>query len=71
MIGGALVGWGLVVSSVSTPLLDWQGYFFNALGVSTDSPWIESNIGVVAALIAGFIGTWFFGRSRIRRQEAG
>ena len=70
MIAATLVGWGLVVSSADAPLLNWQGYLFEALGVTSDSAWIESNIGVLVALLIGFGGAWIFGRQRIRRQEA-
>ena len=70
MIAGTLIGWGLVVSDAATPLLDWQGFIFDALGVAQDSVWRACNIGVPIALIIGFAGAWTFGRRRIARQEA-
>jgi hypothetical protein len=71
MIVGTLVGWGLVTSDVSATLLAWQGFIFDLLGVSPESTWRDSDLGVIAALVIGFAGTWVLGRARVRRQESG
>ena len=69
MVTGTVVGWGLVVSDVRTPALNWQGFIFDALGVAQDSVWRACNVGVIVALIIGLVGTLLFGRRRIARQE--
>jgi nucleobase:cation symporter-1, NCS1 family len=70
MIVATIVGWGLVVSFYSEPWLAWQGYLLSAIGITSDSPWYYSNIGILAALGIGFFGTLVLGRARIARQEA-
>lgn len=70
MVTGTLIGWGLVVSDTRTPLLNWQGFIFDALRVSQDSIWRACNIGVPVALLTGFAGALWLGRRRIARQEA-
>ncbi|MBU6244679.1 MAG: cytosine permease [Actinomycetales bacterium] len=70
MVAATIIGWGLVVSDASTPLLSWQGFIFDALGIPQDSVWRACNVGVLAALVIGFAGAWAFGRRRIARQEA-
>jgi len=71
MIAGSVIGWGLVVSDARTPLLSWQGFIFDAMGVAQDSLWRDCNAGVLIALLVGFAGAWAFGRRRIARQESG
>ncbi len=70
MIVGTVMGWGLVTSDTSAPLLAWQGFLFDLLGVAQASTWRDSDLGVIAALVIGFAGTWALGRARVRRQEA-
>jgi len=70
MIMGTVMGWGLVTSDTSAPLLAWQGFLFDLLGVAQASTWRDSDLGVIAALVIGFAGTWALGRARVRRQEA-
>ena len=70
MIVGTLVGWGLVTSDTSATLLAWQGFIFDLPGVAPESTWRDSDLGVIAALVIGFVGTWALGRARVRRQEA-
>ena len=70
MIVGTLVGWRLVTSDTSATLLAWQGFIFDLPGVAPESTWRDSDLGVLAALVIGFVGTWALGRARVRRQEA-
>jgi NCS1 family nucleobase:cation symporter-1 len=61
IVVGTAIGWGLVVATSSVPWLNWQGYLLG--------PWAYANLGVLFALVIGFVGTLIGGRSRIRRQE--
>ncbi|GMA95799.1 hypothetical protein GCM10025881_26230 [Pseudolysinimonas kribbensis] len=66
---GTAVGWGFVVATASVSWLTWQGYFLGIIG-GKDGAWAYANLGVLFALVIGFVGTLIFGRARIRRQEA-
>jgi NCS1 family nucleobase:cation symporter-1 len=66
---GTLIGWGFVVATAAVPWLTWQGYFLGAIG-GKEGPWAFANLGVLFALVIGFVGTLIFSRARIRRQEA-
>ncbi|MET1004197.1 MAG: cytosine permease [Propionibacteriaceae bacterium] len=65
---GAVVGWGLVTNGMAG-WLGWQGYFLGPLG-GREGNWAYANLGVLAALLIGFLGTLIFGRSAIRAQES-
>jgi len=68
---GTVVGWGLVINTFGTPpWLNWQGYFFGPAKGAFRTSWEYSNLGVLVALVIGFVGTLIFGRGAIRRQEA-
>ncbi|GAA1491162.1 purine-cytosine permease family protein [Brachybacterium sacelli] len=81
MVVASALGWGLVVNSFSeaAPWNNWQGYLLEPLGLGTfvDDPagaywegnWAYSNIGVLLALVLGFVVTFVARRGRIRRQE--
>ena len=66
---GTALGWGLVRNTFAG-WLDWQGYLLGpfALG-GRDGAWAFSNIGVLIALLVGFLGTLILSRRRIRGQE--
>jgi NCS1 family nucleobase:cation symporter-1 len=67
---GTVVGWGLVTNSYAS-WLGWQGYLLGAVGLGgRGGPWAAANLGVLAALLIGFLGTWVFARSTVRAQEA-
>ena len=67
---GTVVGWGLVTNSYAS-WLGWQGYLLGAVGLGgRDGSWAGANLGVLAALLIGFVGTWVFARSAVRAQEA-
>ena len=65
---GSIVGWGLVVNSAAS-WLTWQGYLLGPLGGRTGA-WAFANLGVLAALLIGFLGHLLLGRARVTAQEA-
>jgi nucleobase:cation symporter-1, NCS1 family len=82
MVVASVIGWGLVVNNFATDAAwnNWQGYLLEPLGLGTyvDDPagpfwegnWAYSNIGVLLALVLGFVVTYLARRGRVRRQEA-
>lgn len=81
MVVASILGWGLVVNSFAeaAPWNNWQGYLLEPLGLGTfvddpagaywDGNWAYSNIGVLLALVLGFVVTAIARRGKIRRQE--
>ena len=67
MAVGSIVGWGFVTNTFA-PWLAWQGYFLDAIG-GKDGPWAYANVGVIFALLIGFIGHVLLSRKTIARQE--
>jgi purine-cytosine permease-like protein len=68
-LAATALGWGLVTNA-STSRLTWQGYLLGPLGLGGRSgSWAYANLGVLAALALGFLGTLALGRGRVRRQE--
>ncbi|MFF3906606.1 purine-cytosine permease family protein [Streptomyces sp. NPDC001848] len=68
-LAATAIGWGLVTNTAAS-WLDWQGYLLGPLGLGgTSGAWAYANLGVVAALVVGFLGTLALGRGRVRRQE--
>ncbi len=66
---GTAVGWGLVVNTYA-PWLSWQGYLMSAFGLGgKEGAWMYANLGVLAALVIGALGTFLFSRAEIRAQE--
>jgi purine-cytosine permease-like protein len=65
---GSIVGWGFVTNT-SASWLSWQGYFLSTIGGKT-GPWAFANIGVIIALVIGFIGHILLSRNSIKKQEA-
>ncbi|MCU1530193.1 MAG: allantoin permease [Frondihabitans sp.] len=61
---GTGVGWGLVQNSYAS-WLGWQGYLLGGLA----KDWGGANLGVLAALAIGYVGTILFMRPVIRQQE--
>jgi NCS1 family nucleobase:cation symporter-1 len=67
---GTALGWGLVTLA-SPAWLSWQGYLLGPFGLGgREGPWAYANLGVLVALVVGFLGTLLFARGSIRRQEA-
>jgi nucleobase:cation symporter-1, NCS1 family len=66
---GAVVGWGLVTNSFAG-WLAWQGYLLGPVGLGgREGSWAYANLGVLAALVIGFLGTLLLGRRAVRAQE--
>ena len=69
LIVGTVVGWGLVVNS-SVHWLAWQGYLLDVLGLGgREGNWAGANLGVLVALVVGFLGVILFSGRHVRRQE--
>lgn len=67
---GTAIGWGLISNAYPTVTwLNWQGYLFGPANGAFRSNWAYANLGVLVALLIGFLGTLIFGRAAIRRQE--
>jgi nucleobase:cation symporter-1, NCS1 family len=63
------VGWGLVTNTAAD-WLSWQGYLLGVVGLGgKDGAWAGANLGVLAALVIGFVATLVLERSRVRAQE--
>jgi purine-cytosine permease-like protein len=64
------LGWGLVTNA-SASWLKWQGYLLGPFGLGGRSgAWAYANLGVLAALVIGFVVTWPWQATRIRAQES-
>ncbi|MFE7029846.1 purine-cytosine permease family protein [Streptomyces sp. NPDC057621] len=69
-LAATALGWGLVTNSAAD-WLEWQGYLLGPLGLGgKDGTWAYANLGVLAALALGFLGTLALGGGRVRTQEA-
>ena len=64
---GTIIGWGLVTNSLAS-WLSWQGYLLSPFG-GKDGPWAYANLGVIAALLIGFIGHIILSKRDIKKQE--
>jgi nucleobase:cation symporter-1, NCS1 family len=67
IVFGTIVGWGLVTNSLAS-WLSWQGYFLGPIG-GKEGQWAYANLGVIAALLIGFIGHILLSRKQIKKQE--
>jgi purine-cytosine permease-like protein len=67
VVFGSLVGWGLVTNSLAG-WLSWQGYLLGSIG-GKEGQWAYANLGVIAALIIGFVGHIVLSRKEIRNQS--
>jgi purine-cytosine permease-like protein len=68
MFVGSIIGWGFVTNTFA-PWLEWQGYLLGLIG-GKDGEWAYSNIGVIFALIFGFVGHVLLSYRKIRAQES-
>lgn len=68
VVVGSVVGWGLVTNTYAG-WLGWQGFLLGPIGGRQGS-WAFANLGVLAALLIGFLGVLLFGRGSVRTQEA-
>ena len=66
---GTALGWGLVTNSAAG-WLDWQGYLLEPFGLGGKTgAWAFANLGVLVALVLGFVVTLALSRGRVREQE--
>jgi NCS1 family nucleobase:cation symporter-1 len=64
------LGWGLVTNTLAG-WLDWQGYLLEPLGLGgRTGDWAFANLGVLLALVLGFVVTLVAAGPRVRAQEA-
>jgi NCS1 family nucleobase:cation symporter-1 len=71
VVVGTAAGWGLVLNTDSdVAWLNWQGYLFGPASGAFRANWAYANLGVLAALVIGFVGNLLFGRAAVRRQES-
>ena len=64
----SIVGWGFVTNTFAG-WLSWQGYFLGLIGGKSGA-WAFTNVGVVFALLIGFVGYVLLNKSAIRKQES-
>jgi len=70
VVVGTAAGWGLVTNSYAN-WLTWQGYLLGPLGLGGKTgAWAFANLGVLVALVIGFLGMLAIGRPAIRAQES-
>lgn len=65
---GSIIGWGFVTNPFAA-WLSWQGYFMDAIG-GKEGQWAYANLGVIFALLFGFLGHVLLSRKAIQRQES-
>jgi NCS1 family nucleobase:cation symporter-1 len=66
---GSIVGWGLVTNTFAS-WLSWQGYLLKTFGLGGKSgAWAYANLGVLAALVIGFVGYYLVAKAEIAKQE--
>ena len=68
MVVATVVGWGLVTNTFAG-WLGWQGYLLGPLG-GREGAWAFANLGVLLALVLGFVGTLLLTGRSVRAQEA-
>ncbi|KQQ22708.1 allantoin permease [Rathayibacter sp. Leaf299] len=67
VVVGSVIGWGLVVNS--SPGFGWEGYLLGPIG-GREGEWAYANLGVLAALVIGFVGALVSSSASVRRQES-
>ncbi|NQX11160.1 cytosine permease [Microbacteriaceae bacterium VKM Ac-2855] len=65
---GTAIGWGYVVGTA--PGFAWEGYLLDLGLGGREGAWAYANLGVLFALVIGFVGTLLFSRKAIARQES-
>lgn len=68
LILATFIGFGFVANTFAS-WLEWQGYFLDLIG-GKNGTWASANVGVIFALVLGFLGRFIFGRKEISRQES-
>ena len=66
----AFLGWGLVTNTYAG-WLKWQGYLLGPFGLGgRDGDWAYAALGVLVALVVGFVGYLVLGARSVRQQES-
>ncbi|MFI5711527.1 purine-cytosine permease family protein [Kribbella sp. NPDC051620] len=69
VVVGTAIGWGLVTNGLAD-WLTWQGYLLKPLGLGgKEGAWAFANLGVLFALVIGFLVQYFLARPQVRAQE--
>ena len=69
LVVGTFLGWGLVTNTYAS-WLSWQGYLLAPFGLGGKSGnWAYANLGVLVALVLGFVVTLVADRPAVRREE--
>ena len=64
------IGWGLVTNTFAG-WLSWQGYLLDPIGLGGKTgAWGPANLGVIVALVLGFLGYAVLSVGRVRAQES-
>ncbi|WP_375433089.1 purine-cytosine permease family protein [uncultured Friedmanniella sp.] len=66
VVVATFLGWGLVTNTLAS-WLSWQGYLLGPIG-GREGAWAYANLGVLLALLVGFVGT-LLSRPAVRAQE--
>jgi len=71
LVIGTFIGWGFVTNPFASDAswLSWQGYLLGVIG-GKEGAWAYSNVGVIFALLIGFLGHLLFARRTILKQES-
>jgi purine-cytosine permease-like protein len=70
IVVSTVLGWGLVTNT-SASWLTWQGYLLEPFGLGGKTgAWAFANLGVLLALVLGFVGTLLLSRAAVHAQEA-
>src|SRR6266571_2965737 len=70
VVVSTILGWGLVTNGLAS-WLTWQGYLLGPLGLGGKTgAWAYANLGVLFALVIGFVATWVVSRSAVQAQES-
>ena len=71
LVVGTVLGWGLVINPYGLDWLNWQGYLLDPFGLGgRTGTWGAANLGVLVALVVGYLAIVLFGRGTVRRQDA-
>ncbi|TCC53822.1 allantoin permease [Kribbella capetownensis] len=70
MVVATGIGWGLVTNTLAS-WLTWQGYLLGPLGLGgKEGDWAFANLGILVALVLGFVVQRFAGAAAVRTQES-
>ena len=66
---GTVLGWGLVTNTYAD-WLTWQGYLLGPVGLGGKAgSWAYANLGVLAALVLGYLGQLHLSLFKVPVQE--